>query len=135
VTTNISYAIGESAAWMPDSKWCVSLISCALVVGLRSTAVRGLSLGKWVHNVGGFAMLAVYASLIALPFVALMRGDLKEYHPLVLAAPTMSLFYCFNIFTKLAVGALSGFEYVAILAGETRSPARDIGRSVLIASP
>jgi amino acid transporter len=47
----------------------------------------------------------------------------------------MSIFYCFNIFTKLAVGALSGFEYVAILAGETRAPARDIGRSVLIASP
>jgi glutamate:GABA antiporter len=64
-----------------------------------------------------------------------MRGDLKEYHPLVLAAPTMSIFYCVNIFTKLSVGALSGFEYVAILAGETRSPARDIGRSVLIASP
>jgi amino acid transporter len=60
---------------------------------------------------------------------------LKEYHPLILAAPTMSIFYCVNIFTKLAVGALSGFEYVAILAGETRSPARDIGRSVVIASP
>jgi amino acid transporter len=135
VTTNISYAIGESAAWMPNSKWCVSLISCALVVGLGFIAVRGLSLGKWVHNIGGFLMLAVYASLIALPFVALMRGDLKEYHPLVLAAPTLSIFYCFNIFTKLAVGALSGFEYVAILAGETRSPGRDIGRSVLIASP
>jgi amino acid transporter len=135
VTTNISYAIGDSAAWMPNSKWCVSLISAALVLGLGSVAVRGLSLGKWVHNVGGFAMLAVYGALIALPFVALMRGDLKEYHPLVLAAPTMSIFYCFNIFTKLAVGALSGFEYVAILAGETRSPARDIGRSVLVASP
>jgi amino acid transporter len=135
VTTNISYAIGDSAAWMPNSKWCVSLISCALVVGLGFIAVRGLSLGKWVHNIGGFLMLAVYASLIALPFVALMRGDLKEYHPLVLAAPTLSIFYCFNIFTKLAVGALSGFEYVAILAGETRSPGRDIGRSVLIASP
>jgi glutamate:GABA antiporter len=135
VTTNISYAIGDSAAWMPNSKWFVSLISCALVVGLGFIAVRGLSLGKWVHNIGGFLMLAVYASLIALPFVALLRGDLKEYHPLVLAAPTMSIFYCFNIFTKLAVGALSGFEYVAILAGETRSPGRDIGRSVLIASP
>jgi amino acid transporter len=64
-----------------------------------------------------------------------MRGNLKEYHPLVLAAPTLSIFYCVNIFTKLSVGALSGFEYVAILAGETRSPARDIGRSVIIASP
>src|SRR6201981_1247388 len=135
VTTTISYAIGDSAAWMPHSKWCVSLVSCTMVIGLGLVAVRGLSLGKWVHNVGGFAMLAVYTALIALPFFALMRGDLKEYHPLVFAAPTMSMFYCINIFTKLAVGALSGFEYVAILAGETRSPARDIGRSVVIASP
>src|SRR5438132_3946555 len=135
VTTNISYAIGDSAAWMPHSKWCVSLVSCTMVLGLGWVAVRGLSLGKWVHNIGGFAMLAVYGGLIALPFIALMRGDLEAYHPLVLAAPTMSIFYCVNIFTKLAVGALSGFEYVAILAGETRSPARDIGRSVLIASP
>src|SRR6266581_1676257 len=83
ITTNISYAIGDSAAWMPNNKWCVSLISCGLVAGLGWTGVRGLSLGKWVHN----------------------------------------------------IGALSGFEYVAILAGETRSPARDIGRSVLIAAP
>ena len=135
VTTNISYAIGDSAAWMLHSKWCVSLVSFVMVAGLGWIAVRGLSLGKWVHNIGGFTMLAVYAALIALPLVALLRGDLKEYHPLVLAAPTMSMFYCINICTKLAIGGLSGFEYVAILAGETRSPARDIGRSVVIASP
>src|SRR5437867_3351191 len=135
VTTNISYAIGETAAWMPNSKWCVSLISCALVVGLGWTGIRGLSLGKWVHNIGAFAMLLVYGALIVLPFVNLMRGQLKQYHPLQLAAPTISIFYCFNIFSKLAVGALSGFEYVAILAGETRAPARDIGRSVVIAAP
>ena len=134
-TTNISYAIGPGAAWMPESKWCVSLISAALVVGLGWTCVRGLSLGKWVHNVGALAMFLVYSALILLPLVGLARGELKSYHPLQLALPTVSIFYCFNIFTKLAVGALSGFEYVAILAGETRSPARDIGRSVLIASP
>src|SRR6266446_4325626 len=135
VTTNISYAIGPGAAWMPDSKWCVSLISAALVISLGWTCVRGLSLGKWVHNVGALAMLAVYTTLVLLPLLALARGELKSYQPLQFALPTMSIFYCFNIFTKLSVGALSGFEYVAILAGETRSPARDIGRSVLIASP
>jgi len=135
VTTNLSYAIGETAAWMPNNKWCVSLISCALVVSLCWTGVRGLSLGKWVHNVGAFAMLLVYGALIALPFVSLARGELKQYHPLQIAAPTMSIFYCFNIFSKLAVGALSGFEYVAILAGETRAPARNISLSVMIASP
>src|ERR1700675_4006596 len=135
VTTNLSYAIGESANWMPHSKWCVSLISCALVAGLAWTAIRGLALGKWVHNIGAYAMFLAYAALMALPFVSLARGDLKEYHPLQLAAPAVPLFYCLNIFSKLAVGALSGFEYVGILAGETRSPARNIGGSVIIASP
>src|ERR1700719_4718060 len=60
VTTTISYAIGDSAAWMPQSKWCVSLVICTMVIGLGLIAVCGLSLGKWVHNIGGFAMLAVY---------------------------------------------------------------------------
>src|SRR2546425_4729989 len=133
VTTNLSYAIG--AAWMPNSKLCVSLISCALVAGLGWTGIRRLSLGKWVHNTGGFAMFLAYGALIVLPFVSLARGELKQYHPLQIAAPAMSIFYCFNIFSKLAVGALSGFEYVAILAGETRAPARNISLSVVIASP
>jgi amino acid transporter len=133
LTTNISYALG--AAWMPNSKWCVSLISCVLVAGLGWTGIRGLSLGKWVHNIGGLAMFLAYAALIALPFIGLARGELKQYHPLQIAAPTMSIFYCFNIFSKLAIGALSGFEYVGILAGEARAPARNIGRSVMIASP
>jgi glutamate:GABA antiporter len=135
ITTNLSYALGDAGAWMRNSPWCVSLISCALVGGLGWTGVRGLSLGKWLHNIGGFAMLLAYAALILLPFVSLARGELREYHPLQLAAPVVSIFYCFNIFTKLAVGALSGFEYVGILAGETHSPARDIGRSVIIAAP
>jgi len=111
------------------------LISCALVIGLGWTAIRGLALGKWVHNIGGLVMLLVYSALIALPFIALARGELRQYQPLQIAAPTVSMFYCLNIFSKMAIGALSGFEYVAILAGETRSPARDIGRSVIIASP
>src|SRR5262249_39863507 len=135
ITTNCSYGIGPGAAWMQENKWCVSLISAALVGALGWACVRGLSLGKWLHNVGAFAMLLVYSALIFLPLLGLARGELKSYQPLQLALPTMSIFYCFNIFTKLAVGALSGFEYVAILACEGRSPARDIGRSVLIASP
>jgi amino acid transporter len=122
VTTNISYALGPGAAWIPHQPWCVALISAVLVLGLAWTAVRGLSLGKWLHNVGAFAMFLAYGALIILPFIGLARGELKEYHPLQLAAPTVSLFFCLNIFTKLAVGALRGFEYVAILAGEARAP-------------
>src|SRR5437773_12564349 len=96
--------------------------------------MRGLSLRTWVHNTAGYATLLAYGALIVLPFISLARRELKEYHPLQIAAPAMSIFFCLNIFSKLAVGGLSGFEYVAILAGEARAPARNIGRSVMIGS-
>src|ERR1700726_2131179 len=135
LTTNLSYSLGDLGIWMRTSKWCVVVISCALVAGLGWTGVIGLSIGKWLHNLGAFVTFVVYGALIVLPFVSLAKGDLKHYNPLPIAAPTVSIFYCLNIFTKLGVGALSGFEYVGILAGEARSPARPIGRSVMISAP
>lgn len=134
VTTNISYTLGERAGWMQESKWMVALVSVVLTITLVGASIRGLSLGKWVHNAGGIIMLVTYGALIVLPFISLARGELKEYHPLKMVAPAWSAFNL-NIFTKMVLGALSGFEYVAILAGECRSPARNIGRSVIIAAP
>jgi amino acid transporter len=39
------------------------------------------------------------------------------------------------IFGQITVGGLSGFEYIAILAGESRRAERTIGQSVLISAP
>ena len=134
VTTNISYAIGPSAAWMQGSKWLITVVSCILVVGIVLASVKGLALGKWVHNAGGLLLMATFLTLILLPFFSLARGDLQEYQPLAMALPALTLFNL-NIFSKLALGALTGFEYVAIVAGECRAPARNIARSVIIAAP
>ncbi|PYS93903.1 MAG: amino acid permease [Acidobacteria bacterium] len=136
VTTNLSYAL--DAPWMAESKWLITLVSCLLVCVLVAASLRGLALGKWVHNAGGVMLLATFATLIALPFISHARGTRAEYHPFAFALPALtlvSLKFSLNIFSKLAVGALSGFEYVAILAGECRAPVRNIGRSVLIATP
>jgi amino acid transporter len=78
-------------------------------------------------------MLA-FLTLIALPFVHMARGTLPDYHPFAVAMPAFTLF-SLNIFGKMAVGALSGFEYVAVLAGETKDAARTIARSTIIAAP
>jgi amino acid transporter len=50
------------------------------------------------------------------------------------AIPALSLF-SLNVFGKMSMGALSGFEYVAVLAGETRDAARSIAKATLIAAP
>lgn len=134
VTTNISYAIGPPAAWIRDSTIMNMLISFLLVSGLVVAAMRGLALGKWVHNVGGVVHMITFAALIFLPLFALSRAMGIGYKPFALQFPTLTS-YNINVWSKLALGALTGFEYIAIAAGETRSPARNIGRSVVISAP
>ncbi|MDT7809540.1 MAG: glutamate:GABA antiporter [Acidobacteriota bacterium] len=140
VVTNLSYAFA-GAGWMAGSKPFITVFSCALVGVMIAISTRGLGVGKWVHNAGGVLLLLTFVALIALPFISLARGTIAEYHPLKFAVPAFSLSNpdlfkkSLNIYSKMALGALTGFEYVAILAGECKTPARNIGRSVLIAAP
>src|ERR1051325_38625 len=134
VTTNFSYAIGPPAAWIRDSRTMIMLISVVLVTAMVVAATRGLALGKWVHNVGGFVHMITFAVLILLLLFALSRALGARYEPFALQLPTFSE-YNVNVGSKLALGALTGFEYIAIAAGETRSPAKNIARSVVISAP
>ena len=134
VTTNFSYAIGPQAAWMKEAHALIVLVSFVLVVSMVLASLRGLRLGKWVHNAGGLMLMITFAALIVMPFVALMKGTIPEYHPFDIQVPKLTA-YNVNVYSKLALGALTGFEYIAILAGETKAPARNIGRSVMIAAP
>ena len=114
ISTNLAYALGPSA------------------VGLTVVTTLGLSVGKSLQNAGGVTQILTFGILILLPFLAYRSGGLRNYHPFELTLPALSLF-SLNVFGKMSMGAFSGFEYVAILAGECRNPARSIGLSVVIA--
>jgi glutamate:GABA antiporter len=79
-------------------------------------------------------MVIVLTATIALPVVSWARGGKPVTPPFAFAVPAVSLLNL-NILGKLGFGALGGFEYVAIFAGECKDPARTIGRSVMIAAP
>ena len=133
-TTYLSYALGPGAAWMTTSTWFVALSSAVILSMMIVASTIGLSVGKWVHNTGGIMMIVIFGALLLLPVLGLVTGTLHAYHPLRTSIPPFSL-YNLNILGKLGFGALGGFEYIAILAGETRAPAKSVGRSVLIAAP
>jgi len=134
VSTNLSYAVGPSGSWMATNKTFIMLLNAFLLCGLMVLAAVGLGVAKWLHNAGSVMLMTAFATLIALPFVHMARGTLPHYQPFAVAAPALSLL-SLNIFGKLAMGALSGFEFVAVLAGETKDPERTIGRATIIAAP
>src|SRR5947208_10667082 len=119
---------------MATSKLFIILVSCSLMAVLITLGVLGLGVSKWLHNAGSVMLLVAFTVLIGLPFVQFARGALPTYHPFAVTLPALSLL-SLNIFGKLAVGALSGFEYVAVLAGECKDPGRTIARATLIAAP
>lgn len=79
-------------------------------------------------------MLLTFATILTLPILNWFNGTIPEYRPLTFEMPVLSLM-TLNLLGKMGFGALGGFEYVAIHAGEARDPGRAIGRSVMIAAP
>ena len=132
-TTFLAYAV-PSLAWIADNKWAVLAASVVLIAAQMLLASIGLGVGKWVNNAGSIAVLITVAVLVGLPVINVWRGTLDSFHPLRVIAPPLTVF-TLSVFSKMTFGALSGFEYVAIFAGESRNPARNIGRSILITAP
>jgi amino acid transporter len=133
IPSEFSFMIGPSAAWIPDNHAVVLPTLAILLTALALSAVRGLALGKWIHNVSGSAMMLAFAMLIAAPFWAYAHHLPIHFTPFELHLPKRDP-------TSLAligqiIFAASGLEYIAIMAGEAKAPSKDIGRSIIIATP
>jgi glutamate:GABA antiporter len=133
-TTFLTYILGPIATSVAASAPSILIASAVCVIALVFVARVGLRVGKWVNNFGSICILVTLGVLIVMPFVALWRGSLQEYHPLRLVAPPLTLF-SLSVFSKMTFGALTSFEYVAIFAGEARNPARDYTRSIRVSAP
>ena len=134
IPTELSYLIGPSAAWLPENYFASLAIIGAGVALMTVAGLLGLEIGKWIHNVGSIAILAVFAALIVLPVWALWRGMPVHWTPFAIQLPARSL-RSLALFGQMIFGALCGLEYIAILAGESEHPGKNIGLSVWISSP
>lgn len=132
--TEIAYLLGPQARWLPENHLASLAIVSVLIVAVMATALRGLDVGKWIHDIGGAAILVVFGMLILLPLWGWARGVPMHWEPLRVAMPAANL-RSLALFGQMMFGALCGLEYVAILAGECKDPARTIGQSVWIAAP
>jgi amino acid transporter len=110
-------------------------LATSLVLGsLIVISFIGLGLGKWIQDFGGAVLLIVFLALIVLPFRNHLVGRPTQYPPLTLSLPALTLLNM-NLLGKMSFGAMSGFDSVAIFAGECRDATKAIGRSVIIAVP
>jgi amino acid transporter len=132
--TMLAYALGPQSMWIAETKWAMGAATFVVLGSLILIAFIGLGLGKWIQDFGGAVMVIVFLALIALPFRNNLIGRPTLYPPFTLSLPALSLLNM-NLLGKMSFGAMSGFDSMAIFAGECRDAARAIGRSVMIAAP
>jgi amino acid transporter len=73
IPSELAYMIGPSAAWLPENRMASMAIVTALIVVLTAAEMRGLEIGKWIHNAGAVAIMLVFAALIGLGPWAVIR--------------------------------------------------------------
>jgi amino acid transporter len=134
VPTDLAFLLGPSWAWLPKSATATLLLTGGVMAAITLVALRGLDVGKWLHNAGSVLIMLAYVILLSLPVWALMHGSLQKFDAFPMQLPKFDWF-SLAIFGQITVGGLSGFEYIAILAGESRRAERTIGQSVLLSAP
>src|SRR5689334_8392467 len=117
------YIAGPQHAWIEQSRAVVMGVSAAIIGALIVVTILGLGVGKWLHKAGGAMMILTFAAIVALPWLNVATGSLSSFHPLATTTPMISIM-SLNLLGKMGFGALGGFEYVAIHAGECRNPVR-----------
>jgi amino acid transporter len=135
LTANLAYAGGPSGAWIAENKSVTLAVGVLFLGGLMLVAVRGLAIGKWLHNAGGLVILLVLAGIALFALPRWLHGGAAAA-PVALAFPAVSLLNL-NLLGKMGFGAFGGFDGCAIFSGEVRHPdvARTIRRSIWLAAP
>lgn len=134
IINSLAYIAGPSGAWMMSST--PMIVGAAVVALLAEYAVnvRGLHLGKWITGSGSAMTLLLSVLMIYLLVRHWASGMPAAYPPFSLALPAFSIL-TLNVFTKMAIGALAGFDNAGVFAGECRAPDRDLPRSVFLSAP
>jgi amino acid transporter len=132
--SGLAHAIGAEASWIATSRpFALALTALACFVAFIFN-VRGLHAAKWWSTAGALLTIITFLALISLLIRAWWIRLPSAHASFSFALPAFSV-VTLNVFTKMAISALSGFDGAAIFSEECRKPENDVARSVLIAAP
>jgi amino acid transporter len=129
--SNVLYMRGQHWNHLTNNPGFYIIFSSVTLVLITVVNVIGLNVGKWLHNVGAFAMWAPVAIIIAMGSVALHRFGSATSFTLATMLPSVHLKDM--IFWSSLMFAFGGCETASFMGGEIRNARRSIPRAVLIA--
>lgn len=118
---------GDSTRALADSRAFTFVLSMGLLLALFAINVRGLGVGKWVHNLGGIGTFVACLVLIGLGLHAwLVQGRSIPRSDLALTGVDWATISSFGIICF----ALVGLELASVMGDEIKDPRRTLPGAV-----
>ena len=114
LTDNIGYTMGPAGAWLVESKVVTGFVTALVMGSMAFIAVRGLSIAKWIHDVGGVALVLMILSMLVFALPRWIHGTAVTA-PAAVVFPDFTLLNL-NIAAKMGFGAFCGFDGMCIFA-------------------
>jgi amino acid transporter len=122
-----TYMAGSRYAHLAQDRTFILIASVTLLWVALLAHLFGMSVAKWVENVGGLATYAAGAAIIVLGFVAWSaHGPATTMHVI----PEWS-WERVNFWSQIAF-AFGGLELAAVMSGEIKNPQRNIPRAAVL---
>jgi glutamate:GABA antiporter len=124
----LAFAGGEArAAALVNQRLFVAAVSFGWLALIGGANVRGLSVGKWIQNIGGGSAFLSVGLVLAAAVATRANG--------VAAQPPALTRVTWEMTTSFAVmcNALVGIELASTMGDEIRNPRRDLGPAIAIA--
>jgi amino acid transporter len=114
---------------LATNRWYLVAVSLVAIWIALGTNLLGVKIGKWTENIGGASTWVLSGLLLAVAaLVWIRRGSATPMH----LAPRWS-WDTVNLWAGVAY-AMSGLEFIGMMAGEIRDPGRTIPRAGWIAT-
>ena len=123
------YVAGAAAYTLVDNPYFTGCVSIFVILLLTALNIRGLSIGKWINNLGGFATVVGSLALCLLAGFT-MRHHHSSLHPSQLKISHLD-WRILTVFGTICY-SLVGLDLASIMGGEIREPRRNLPISIFI---
>ena len=124
-----AFAGGEGSAGLVDNKLFVGSFALGWLVLMAVLNIRGLSVGKWIQNIGGIGTALSVALVIVAALIAWSKG-VAQQPPLVAEAGASSgMAASFSVMCM----AFIGIELASTMGDEIRDQERDLRPAIFTA--
>ncbi len=133
VSISALYVLGDSYLSLAGNPWYNGIAALGILWTITILNIIGMERAKWVTNIGGLATWVSIGLLLVLGVIFVLNHG--SAHPFS-AGELVPDFGDFSLLPFFAIVAFSfgGLELAPVMAGEIRSPRRNIPRAVFISS-